>query len=129
MKKFYLLLLTTILTIKNSQAQSPAEFDLIICNSTDGINWTNNTLFQDSSGVPSVTQHSTGVLYTAFQWFPAPATGTNTSWDKIAIKKSTDILSLTKVDDIECIRSEDPLICPNLGFDVLLLSFFSNGFT
>lgn len=90
MKKYYLLLLTTIFIIANSQAQSPAGYDLIICKSTDGINWTSNALFQDSSGVPSITQHSTGVLFTAFQWFPAPATATNTSWGKIAIKKSTD---------------------------------------
>ncbi|MDX2173967.1 MAG: T9SS type A sorting domain-containing protein [Bacteroidota bacterium] len=78
------------LTITKGVIAQPAFYDLISCQSTDGINWTNNALFQDSSGVPSVTQHSTGAIYCAFQWFPAPATPTNTSFDKIAIKKSTD---------------------------------------
>lgn len=64
--------------------------DLIICKSTDGINWTNNALLQDSSGVPSIAQSTTGVIYCAFQWFPPPNTPTNTAFDKIAIKQSSD---------------------------------------
>jgi hypothetical protein len=40
--------------------------------------------------VPTITQHSTGTIYSAFQWFPAPASPTNTSHDKIAIKRSFD---------------------------------------
>ncbi|MCE3229458.1 MAG: hypothetical protein K0S32_4009 [Bacteroidetes bacterium] len=89
MKQFLLVLATIMVT--QAKAQFAHDFDLIKCYSTDGINWTNKTLFQDSSGVPSVVQHSTGTLYCAFQWFPAPAfTPSNTAWDKIAIKKSTD---------------------------------------
>lgn len=77
------------LTVQYSYSQANT-FDLLMCESTDGINWTNNTLFQDSSGVPSITQHSTGTIYCAFQWFPAPKTSTNIAHDKIAIKSSTD---------------------------------------
>jgi hypothetical protein len=87
MKHFLLALFLLIIAGAQSQAN---KYDLIKCTSTDGINWVNNTLFQDSSGVPSVVQHSTGTLYCAFQWFPAPQTPSNTAHDKIAIKKSTD---------------------------------------
>ena len=41
-----IILLANYFSIK-SQALA---FDLIIAQSTNGINWTNNTLFQDSSG-------------------------------------------------------------------------------
>lgn len=78
-----------IVSIGNCYSQAHA-FDLISCTSTDGITWTNNSVFQDSSGVPSLTQHSTGVVYCALQWFPAPQSPTNTAYDKIAIKRSTD---------------------------------------
>ncbi len=84
------LILFIVLISNIAFAQSPAGFDLIICSSSDGITWTNNALFQDSSGVPSITQHSTGTIYCAFQWFPAPASPTNTAFDKVAIKKSLD---------------------------------------
>ncbi len=78
-----------IIGFNNLKAQ-PSAHDLLICTSTNGVNWTNNTLFQDSSGVPSIIQHTTGVIYAAFQWFPAPSSPTNTAHDKIAIKSSND---------------------------------------
>lgn len=64
--------------------------DLIYCTGTDGINWNNNSLFEANAGVPSLTQHSSGVIYCAFQWFPPPNTPTNTAFDKVAIKQSSD---------------------------------------
>jgi len=83
------LILSAFILLTNLSLKSQAHaYDLLICRSTDGINWTNNAVFQDSSGVPSVTQHSTGI-YSAFQWFPAPAFS-NPKFDKIGIKKSTD---------------------------------------
>ncbi len=88
MKK--LLLLLFIFCSNSFFPQAPNGFDLIACSSSDGITWTNNNLFQDSAGVPSITQHSTGTIYCAFQWFPAPASPTNTAFDKVAVKKSTD---------------------------------------
>lgn len=87
MKKLLVIIFAFISTTIFSQANL---HDLIICKSTDGINWTNNTLFQDSSGVPSIAQSTTGVIYCAFQWFPAPQSPTNTAHDKIAIKQSSD---------------------------------------
>jgi len=89
MTKKILAFILLISSIHKIYSQAHA-FDLISCQSTDGVNWTNNALFQDSSGVPSLTQHSTGAVYCAFQWFPAPQSPTNTAHDKIAIKKSTD---------------------------------------
>ena len=86
MKKLLVIVFAFISTNIFSQANV---HDLIICKSTDGINWTYNTLLQDSSGVPSIAQSTTGVIYCAFQWFPAPQSPTNTAHDKIAIKQST----------------------------------------
>ena len=87
MKKLLVIVFAFVSTTIFSQANA---HDLIICKSTDGMNWTNNALLQDSSGVPSIAQSTTGVIYCAFQWFPAPATPTNPSHDKIAIKQSSD---------------------------------------
>ncbi len=65
-------------------------FDLIICKSSDGINWANNALFEAQAGVPSVAQHTTGLLSCVFQWFPSPTNQSNPSFDKIAVKQSSD---------------------------------------
>lgn len=87
MKKLFVIVSVFISSNIFSQANL---HDLIICKSSDGVNWTNNALLQDSSGVPSIAQSTTGVIYCAFQWFPAPQSPTNTAHDKIAIKQSTD---------------------------------------
>jgi hypothetical protein len=78
-----------MLLVIQARSQGPGAYDLIRCSSTDGTTWSNLTLFQDSSGVPSIAQHSSGTIYVAFQWFPAPAMS-NPAFDKIAIKKSVD---------------------------------------
>ena len=70
MKKYYLLLLTTIFIIANSQAQSPAGYDLIICKSTDGINWTAASSGQFSGS-------GEGVTWNGSRWV-AVGSGTNT---------------------------------------------------
>jgi len=85
----YCLAIFSLFVQMSSFAQA-ATHDLIICTSNDGITWNNNALFEANAGVPSLTQHSTGVIYCAFQWFPPPNTPTNTAYDKIAIKQSSD---------------------------------------
>ena len=71
-----------------SQGAPPWERPLRICYSNNGINFTPPVVFQDSSGVPSVTLDSTGRLVAAFQWFPAPMNGPH--WDSVAVKFSID---------------------------------------
>lgn len=62
--------------------------DLVICRSTDGINFSNIQVFQDSSGVPCIVRDTNGVLISAFQWFPAPQF--SQYWDRVAVKFSYD---------------------------------------
>ena len=66
----------------------PYENALWITFSDDGINFSAPVMFQDSSGVPSITMLNDGTLICAFQWFPAPMFGDH--WDSIAVKFSTD---------------------------------------
>jgi len=56
--------------------------------SNDGTNFSPTTVFQDSSGVPSIAKLDNGTLISAFQWFPAPLNGPH--WDSIAVKFSYD---------------------------------------
>ena len=73
----------------NANAQTgPWQSPLKIAYSTDGTNFNNHQIFQDSSGVPSLAMDSNGVLICAFQWFPAPFQGQY--WDSIAVKFSYD---------------------------------------
>ncbi len=87
MKKIFISIFISIINSVFPQAHT---FDLIICKSDDGVNWTNNALFEAQSGVPSVAQHSTGLLSCVFQWFPSPTNQSNPSFDKIAVKQSSD---------------------------------------
>lgn len=70
------------------QFTGPWQRPLVICNSTDGLNYTNVRVFQDSSGVPSLAKDNSGRLIAVFQWFPAPLHGPH--WDSVAIKYSYD---------------------------------------
>ncbi|MBC7862657.1 MAG: T9SS type A sorting domain-containing protein [Bacteroidia bacterium] len=87
MKKLYFLLF--IIGITFSGNSQPWLNDLVICQSSDGLTFTNQTTFVDSSGVPSLVMDTNGVLYCAFQWFQPPIM-TGPHFDKIAVKKSTD---------------------------------------
>lgn len=87
---FYLLFVLTTFTNTNvySQGSFPWERPLEICYSTDGITFSTPQIFQDSSGVPSVTQLPSGILISAFQWFRQPMG--SATWDKVAVKFSSD---------------------------------------
>ncbi|HTF03923.1 MAG TPA: T9SS type A sorting domain-containing protein [Bacteroidia bacterium] len=61
---------------------------LMICTSNNGLTFSTPTVFEDSSGVPSVIQLADSTLICAFQWFPAPMF--SPGWDSIAIKTSND---------------------------------------
>lgn len=80
--------LLTVTCSAYSQVSFPWQRPLIICNSNDGINFSNFQTFQDSSGVPSLIRDTTGRLVAAFQWFPMPFQGAH--WDSVALKYSYD---------------------------------------
>lgn len=98
---FSVLLISEQLIAQTGPWNSP----LNIAYSTDGINFTNNQVFQDSSGVPSITRDTNGVLVCAFQWFPSPMNGPH--WDSVAVKFSYDN-GLTWTDPTQCIFSGMP---------------------
>lgn len=56
--------------------------------STDGITFSAPSIFQDSSGVPSVIRWQEDTLICAFQWFRQPMG--SASWDRVAVKFSYD---------------------------------------
>ncbi len=87
-KTIPLLFLILITDAAFSQTAHPWERPLRICTSTNGINFSSCTLFQDSSGVPSLAMDSAGRLLSAFQWFPEPFQGLH--WDSVAVKISLD---------------------------------------
>ncbi|MEO8210096.1 MAG: sialidase family protein, partial [bacterium] len=66
----------------------PWKRPLKICQSNDGIDFSNIQTFQDSSGVPCVIKLSSGVLISAFQWFRQPVG--SLTWDRVAVKFSSD---------------------------------------
>ncbi|MBK8612471.1 MAG: T9SS type A sorting domain-containing protein [Flavobacteriales bacterium] len=66
----------------------PWERPLLISGSVDGITFDPPTVFQDSSGVPSVVRWHGDTLVAAFQWFRQPNPGP--SWDRVAVKFSYD---------------------------------------
>jgi hypothetical protein len=72
--------------LKQADVNGPWNNDLKIAVSDDGINFQNETIFQDSSGVPSVIKWKGDTLACVFQWFREPK---NTpTFDKVAIKFS-----------------------------------------
>lgn len=87
-----IILLVSLFCINELSSQTgPWQAPLKICTGTNGIMFGTSTIFQDSSGVPTVIRIGTSnsdTLLAAFQWFPAPMN--NPKWDKIAIKKSYD---------------------------------------
>lgn len=56
--------------------------------SSDGITFDPPSVFQDSSGVPSVIRWHGDTLIAAFQWFRQP--NPSPSWDRVAVKFSYD---------------------------------------
>ncbi len=56
--------------------------------SNNGTNFNTPTIFQDSSGVPSVIKWKGDTLICAFQWFRTP--NPSPSWDRVAVKFSYD---------------------------------------
>jgi hypothetical protein len=66
--------------------QGPWNNPLQIATSTDGKIFNNVTIFQDSSGVPSVIKWKGDTLICAFQWFRKPIP--SPTWDRVAVKFS-----------------------------------------
>jgi len=66
--------------------QGPWNSPLQIATSTDGRVFNNVTIFQDSSGVPSVIKWKGDTLICAFQWFRKPIP--SPTWDRVAVKFS-----------------------------------------
>ena len=69
------------------QAQ-PWERPLMQAWSADGVTFSVPSIFQDSSGVPSVIRWKPDTLICAFQWFRQPMG--SPSWDRVAVKFSYD---------------------------------------
>ncbi len=76
------------LTLHGFSQNYPWERPLRACWSADGINFSPNSIFQDSAGVPSVIRWKGDTLVCAFQWFRMPIS--SPTWDKVATKFSFD---------------------------------------
>jgi hypothetical protein len=90
MKKITILILGIVATACSVLAQGnpPWENPLLIATSSDGLVFSPPTMFQDSSGVPSVIRWKGDTLICAFQWFRQPMG--SPSWDRVAVKYSYD---------------------------------------
>lgn len=90
MKTQILLLLIGLFLCQNSFSQGgfPWNNPLKMAWSTDGITFNTPTIFQDSSGVPSIIKWKGDTLIAAFQWFRQP--NPSPSWDRVATKISYD---------------------------------------
>lgn len=86
-KRRYILFAILCLTAK-LYSQQPWNRPLKMAWSNDGITFNPPTLFQDSSGVPSVIRWKGDTLICAFQWFRQPIG--SLSWDRVAVKFSYD---------------------------------------
>ncbi len=64
----------------------PWNSPLKIAFSSDGTNFINDKIFQDSAGVPSVIKWNGDTLICAFQWFREPRN--SPTWDRVAVKFS-----------------------------------------
>ncbi|MCX6231400.1 MAG: T9SS type A sorting domain-containing protein [Bacteroidetes bacterium] len=97
--------------------QYPWNNPLKIAWSSDGINFSTPSVFQDSAGVPSVIRWKGDTLIAAFQWFRLP--NPSPSWDRVATKLSFDNgISWTQPGPINLIglpvnfqRPFDPTLC------------------
>jgi hypothetical protein len=70
----------------SAQNNFPWERPLKIARSTDGTNFTNVAIYQDSSGVPSLIRWKGDTLVCVFQWFRKPIN--SITWDRVAVKFS-----------------------------------------
>jgi hypothetical protein len=70
------------------QGSPPWERPLMITVSADGQNFSPATIFQDSSGVPSMIRWKGDTLVCVFQWFRQPMN--SITWDQVAVKYSYD---------------------------------------
>lgn len=105
---FTLLLFFSISFCLKTKAQSfPWLSPLKICTSTDGINYSASTTFQDSAGVASVIKLGSDTFICAFQWFPMPFQNA-TNWDKIAVKFSYNG-GITWTSPTTCVFSGIPM--------------------
>lgn len=80
-----------------SQGRPPWENPLRIAWSNDGLNFTNDAIFQDSSGVPCVVKWKGDTLACVFQWFRQPRN--SATWDRIAVK--TNLIIHKQALDVE----------------------------
>lgn len=80
----FLIFISSVLFSQNEPWKRP----LKICQSINGVNFSNIQTFQDSSGVPNIIKLPSGVLISAFQWFRQPVG--SLSWDRVAVKFSGD---------------------------------------
>lgn len=71
-----------------AQPNGPWNAPLMMAWSNDGRQFSSPTIFQDSSGVPSVVRWKGDTLVAAFQWFREPRTAP--TWDRVAVKFSYD---------------------------------------
>jgi hypothetical protein len=69
-----------------AQNNFPWQRPLRIARSTDGINFTDVAIYQDSSGVPSLIRWKGDTLVCVFQWFRKPMN--SITWDRVAVKFS-----------------------------------------
>ena len=78
----------TFLAFDLSAQGFPWERPLLMAWSSDGITFDPSTVFQDSSGVPSIVRWKGDTLIATFQWFRQP--DPSPSWDRVAVKFSYD---------------------------------------
>jgi len=134
-KNIYLTIAWLFIPISSFCQGSPAwNNPLNIAWSSDGITFNTPTVFQDSSGVPSVIKWKGDTLVAVFQWFRQP--NPSPTWDRVAVKFSYDN-GLTWTQPTPVIvnglpvnyqRPFDPTLT-GLNFDSLRLYFSSsNGF-
>jgi hypothetical protein len=69
-----------------AQSNFPWDRPLKIARSTDGANFTNVAIYQDSSGVPSLIHWKGDTLVCVFQWFRKPVN--SITWDRVSVKFS-----------------------------------------
>ena len=67
--------------------QGPWNHDLILTESSDGLNFRSEKKFIERSGVPSLIRDIRGQLIAAFQWFPFD---NQASFDQVAVMTSSD---------------------------------------
>lgn len=88
MKRLYFFFSLMILHLYSNAQNGPWNNALRIARSTDGINFSASSIFQDSAGVPSVIKWKGDTLIAAFQWFRQP--NPSPTWDRVATKISFD---------------------------------------